>query len=93
VSPTEIEYCLEAHPQVIEAAVLAVDDAMTGDAVCAVVVVAPGAAPSTDDLGAWCRQSLAHYKVPTRWVVTHEALPRTPSGKIVKREVRERIGA
>jgi acyl-CoA synthetase (AMP-forming)/AMP-acid ligase II len=93
VSPTEVEYRLEAHPQVIEAAVLAVDDPLTGDAVCAVVVVAPGSAPSSEELDAWCRQSLAHYKVPTRWIVTNEALPRTPSGKVVKREVRERIGA
>ena len=55
VSPTEVEYCLEAHPEVTEAAVFAVDDELTGDAVCA-VVVADKSAVSAEDLAAWCRQ-------------------------------------
>ncbi|MEZ4333181.1 MAG: class I adenylate-forming enzyme family protein [Myxococcota bacterium] len=95
VSPTEIEHRLDAHPWVIEAAVLGVDDPLTGDAVCAVVVVDPGERPEPRELDAWCRQALAHYKVPTRWYLTDEALPRTPSGKIVKPAVRrwlERAG-
>jgi acyl-CoA synthetase (AMP-forming)/AMP-acid ligase II len=88
VSPTEVEYCLEAHDQVLEAAVFAVDDAVTGDAVCAVVVTEPGNSVTADDLRAWCRRSLAHYKVPTQWHVVHERLPRTASGKLVKHQIR-----
>jgi acyl-CoA synthetase (AMP-forming)/AMP-acid ligase II len=88
VAPTEVEYCLEAHPQVLEAAVFAVDDAVTGDAVCAVVVTEPESTLTPDDLSAWCRASLAHYKVPTRWHLVHERLPRTASGKLVKDQIR-----
>jgi acyl-CoA synthetase (AMP-forming)/AMP-acid ligase II len=88
VSPTEIEYRLEEHPAVIEAAVFAVDDATTGDAVCAVVVTDPAQLVETEELAAWCRSSLAHYKVPTRWHVVDEPLPRTASGKIIKADVR-----
>ncbi len=60
VSPTEIEHCLEAHPRVLEAAVVGVDDPVTGDAVCAVVVVDPANRPETSELDDWCRRSLAY---------------------------------
>ena len=93
VSPTEVEYCLEAHPRVREAAVVAVDDAVTGDAVAALVVVDPPVPVLEDELEAHCRAALAHYKVPTVWLVVADALPRTPSGKIIKSEVRARIEA
>ncbi len=88
VSPTEVEYRLEAHPHVTEAAVFAVDDPLTGDAVCA-VVVADASAVTAEDLTAWCRETLAHYKVPTQWHVVQEPLPRTASGKLVKRDIRK----
>ncbi|HEX4431940.1 MAG TPA: class I adenylate-forming enzyme family protein [Frankiaceae bacterium] len=87
VSPTEVEYRLEAHPDITEAAVFAVDDPLTGDAVCA-VVVADASAVTSEDLSTWCRDALAHYKVPTQWHVVQEPLPRTASGKLVKREIR-----
>ncbi len=93
VSPTEIEHCLEAHPCVLEAAVIGVDDPVTGDAVCAVVVVEPANRPEPSELDEWCRRSLAHYKVPTRWHLVDEPLPRTPSGKVIKPEVRARVEA
>ena len=93
VSPTEIEYCLEAHPRVLEAAAVGVDDPLTGDAVCAFVVVDPANRPETSELEDWCRRSLAHYKVPSVWLLTHDPLPRTPSGKVIKSEVRARIEA
>jgi acyl-CoA synthetase (AMP-forming)/AMP-acid ligase II len=89
VSPTEVEYVLEESPDVSEAAVFAVDDEVTGDAVCAVVVAVPGASPTEQHLAQWCRQRLAHYKVPTRWYFAPVALPRTASGKVIKRAVRE----
>jgi acyl-CoA synthetase (AMP-forming)/AMP-acid ligase II len=89
VSPTEVEHCLETHPDVLEAGVVAVDDAVTSDAVCAVVVMDPTSAVTTDELASWCRARLAHYKVPTRWHVAHEPLPRTASGKLVKHAIRD----
>ncbi len=103
VSPSEVEYVLEAHPAVMEAAVLAVDDEVTGDAVCAVVVLMPngadgagsadatgldGAGPGAGDLTDWCRASLAPYKVPTRWVFSEQPLPRTATGKLLKDALR-----
>jgi acyl-CoA synthetase (AMP-forming)/AMP-acid ligase II len=93
VSPTEVEYCLEAHPDVVEAAVFGVDDDVTGDAVCAVLTISPGAAITTEDLTTWCRNQLAHYKVPTRWFLLDEPLPRTASGKVVKHALRAGIAA
>jgi acyl-CoA synthetase (AMP-forming)/AMP-acid ligase II len=92
VSPTEVEYCLEAHDAVAEAAVFAVDDELTGDAVCAVVSVPGGVdAVATEELAAWCRASLAHYKVPTHWYVTGAPLPRTASGKLLKHQLRSAV--
>jgi long-chain acyl-CoA synthetase len=88
VSPTEVEYALESHPEVIEAAVLAVDDDVTGDAVCAVVVCSRGASLTPQALTEWCKQTLAHYKVPTHWHFVEAALPRTASGKLTKHAVR-----
>jgi acyl-CoA synthetase (AMP-forming)/AMP-acid ligase II len=88
VSPTEVEHCLEAHPEVVEAAVFAVDDPVTGDGVCAVAVIDPESGLTPQDLTEWCGRSLARYKVPTRWHLTHEPLPRTASGKLAKQEIR-----
>jgi acyl-CoA synthetase (AMP-forming)/AMP-acid ligase II len=93
VSPNEVEYCLEEHPDVIEAAVFAVDDDVTGDAVCAAVTVASGSATTPDDLTTWCRNQLARYKVPTRWHLLREPLPRTASGKLLKHVLRAQYGA
>jgi acyl-CoA synthetase (AMP-forming)/AMP-acid ligase II len=91
VAPTEVEHRLEEHSEVIEAAVFAVDDETTGDAVCAVVVTEPGATADDGVLDAWCRATLAHYKVPTRWYLTCEPLPRTASGKLRKHEIRAHL--
>jgi long-chain acyl-CoA synthetase len=91
VSPTEVENRLEEHPDVLEAAVFAVDDDITGDAVCAVVVTDPTRSATDDDLTSWCRAGLAPYKVPTRWHVVHEPLPRTASGKLVKHQIRQQV--
>ncbi len=88
VSPSEVEFRLEAHPTVLEAAVFAVDDPVTGDAVCAVVTTTPGDTTSPDDLDRWCRTDLAPYKVPTRWFVRDQPLPRTASGKLLKSSLR-----
>jgi long-chain acyl-CoA synthetase len=91
VSPTEVEYCLEEHPSVTEAAVFALDDSDTGDAVCAVVSLSNGATLRADELEAWSRDRLAHFKVPKHWYLLREALPRTATGKLLKSELRSRV--
>lgn len=91
VSPTEVEYRLEAHPGVLEAAVLAVDDAVTGDAVGAAVVTTSGGTVTSTELDEWCRETLASYKVPTRWAVLDLPLPRTASGKVLKDRLRDQM--
>ena len=82
--PTEVEYRLDAHPGVIESAVVPVDDRLTGQAVKAVVVVGDDERPSADGLVSWCRESLAPYKVPTHWDFRSDRLPRNPTGKVLK---------
>jgi o-succinylbenzoate---CoA ligase len=88
VSPAEVEAVLATHPQVLEAAVLGRPDREWGEAVTAIVVARPGAEPDEDELRAHCALALAPYKVPKRMVLTSEPLPRTPSGKLLRRELR-----
>jgi acyl-CoA synthetase (AMP-forming)/AMP-acid ligase II len=88
VAPAEVEAVLEAHPDVLEAAVLARADASWGEAVIAIVVPRPGHAPGVDALRGHCAQLLAPYKVPREVIVREEPLPRTPSGKLARRKLR-----
>ncbi len=89
VYPAEVENVLMAHPAVADAAVIGVPDERWGETVKAVIVRAAGEDGSADaDILAYCRSRLAGFKCPTSidWVA---ALPRNPSGKILKRELRE----
>ncbi len=90
VYPNEIEDIVAAHPGVREVAAIGVPDARSGEAV-RLIVVAAEPAPDAAALIAWCREHLTGYKVP-RSVVFAEALPKTPVGKILRRELRERYG-
>ncbi|WP_297695228.1 long-chain fatty acid--CoA ligase [Phenylobacterium sp.] len=88
VYPREVEEVLYQHPAVVEAAVIGAPDPKWGEKVVAVVCLRTEA--SADELIAFCRERIASYKKP-RHVVFIEALPRNASGKVLKRELRERI--
>ncbi len=87
--PAEVEQVLMTHPSIGEVAVVGVPDERLGEVGAAFVVARPGATVDKDELVAWARERLANFKVP-RHVVAVDALPRNPSGKVLKYELRER---
>jgi long-chain acyl-CoA synthetase len=89
VYPVEVEEALAQHPDVADVAVIGVPDARWGESVKALVVVRRGTPPAPEALIAFARERLAGYKLP-RSVDFVDDLPRTPSGKVLKRELRER---
>jgi long-chain acyl-CoA synthetase len=89
VYPVEVEEALSQHPDVAEVAVIGVAHEHWGETVKALVVARAGSAPTADELIAFARERLAGYKLPHS-VNFVEALPRTPSGKVLKRELRNR---
>jgi fatty-acyl-CoA synthase/long-chain acyl-CoA synthetase len=87
IYPAEIEAALEQHPDIFDVAVVGVPSEEWGESVHAIVVLSPDAALSDDDVIGFAKQHLASYKVP-RSVSYLDELPRTGSGKILKRELR-----
>src|SRR4051794_24883767 len=92
VYPIEVEEALAQHPAVDQVAVIGVPHERWGETVKALVVARDGAAVGADELVAFARDRLAGYKLP-RSIEFVAELPRTPSGKVLKRELRERFGA
>jgi len=90
IASSEVERVLYEHDAVVEAAVVAQSDERWGEVPIAFVVMDPHATVTPEDLIAHCRARLAKYKVPTA-VVAIDALPRNPSGKVLKRELRDRV--
>jgi fatty-acyl-CoA synthase len=89
ISSVEVENTLFAHPAVFEVAVVAVPDEQWGEVPKALVVLKPGAAATEQELIQFCRDRLAHFKVP-KSVEFFEALPKGGTGKILKGELREK---
>ena len=87
VYPREVEEVLYAHEAVAEAAVVGVPHESHGEEVKAVVALKPGYSVTAEELIAWCRERLAAYKYP-RAIEFRDALPKGPTGKILKRELR-----
>jgi long-chain acyl-CoA synthetase len=87
----EVEAVIYEHPAVREAAVFGIPDPQWGELVAAVVVLKPGHPLTAEDVIAHCRRSLANYKVPRRIVFSDAELPKSGSGKILKRVLRERF--
>jgi long-chain acyl-CoA synthetase len=88
VYPIEVENVLMTHPTVEDVAIIGVPDERWGEAVKAIVVPAAGTSPTEAELIAYARERLAGFKLP-KSVDFAEVLPRNPSGKLLKRKLRE----
>jgi long-chain acyl-CoA synthetase len=87
INCSEVESALTAHPDVVEAAALGVPHPKLGEELVAVVRVRSGSKLTADELRSFVADRLAAFKVPVRIAVSDTAIPRTPSGKIVKRDI------
>ncbi len=91
VFPAEVEELLAAHEKISEAAAVGVEDEKFGQRLRAFVALCGGSELNEDDIKRYVKENLANYKVP-REVVFVDALPRNPTGKVLKRELLERDG-
>ena len=92
VAPLEVEAILATHDAVKQAYVVGVPDRTRGELVVAAVELREGAAATPEALAAFCRERLATYKVPSRFVFRNaEDFPRTPTGKVQKPQLREQL--
>jgi fatty-acyl-CoA synthase len=87
IYPAEVEQHLHTHPDIVECAVVGVPDDEWGESLKAFVVARAGAELTADDVRAFCDRALANYKRP-RHVQFLDELPRNPTGKVLKRELR-----
>ncbi|WP_406452369.1 long-chain fatty acid--CoA ligase [Streptomyces sp. NBC_01622] len=88
IATPEVERVLYEHPAVLEAAVVGIDHPRWGEVPRAFVVFRPGEGAGSEELREFCRARLAKFKVPARFDIVDE-LPRTPSGKVLKRTLRD----
>ena len=89
VYPFEIEERLEAHPAILEAAVIGVDHEELGEEVKATIVFEEGQELSNEELQRWVADALAYYKVPSIWETRKSPLPRNATGKVLKNALRD----
>ncbi|MBO2449134.1 AMP-binding protein [Actinomadura barringtoniae] len=92
IYPAEVEAVLAAHPSVRDVAVIGRPDATWGEAVHAVIIPAEADEADAAEITSWCRERLAGFKIPKSFEFV-EALPRTTTGKVLKRELRARARA
>jgi acyl-CoA synthetase (AMP-forming)/AMP-acid ligase II len=88
ISSVEVESTLYKHPKIMEVAVIGIPDPTFGEGVCAIVVPRKGETLSEQEVIGYCKEHLASFKKP-RKVIFVDALPRNPSGKVLKRELRK----
>jgi long-chain acyl-CoA synthetase len=89
VYPAEVENAVHGHPHVAEVAVIGVPDETWGESVKAIVVPKSGITPDANDIIAFARSRIAHFKAPRSVDFLDTPLPRNPSGKILRRQLRE----
>jgi acyl-CoA synthetase (AMP-forming)/AMP-acid ligase II len=90
VYPAEIEDSLLRHPKVADVGVIGYPHQKWGEAVKAITVVVEGEGLTEEELIEWCRGKIGRFKIPKKVVFT-DSIPRTPTGKILKRVLRERF--
>jgi len=91
ISSIEVERAIFAHPAVLECAVVAAPDPQWGEVPAAIVVVKPGQTLGEAEMCAFLQGRLAKFKMPRRFEFSHVPLPKTGTGKIIKRELRETL--
>jgi fatty-acyl-CoA synthase len=91
ISSIEVERAVSLHPDVMECAVVGAPDDKWGEIPVAFVLLKPGAAVSEEDMAEFLSTRVAKFKCPRRYEFVAEALPKTGSGKIMKRQLRERF--
>ncbi|MCY4310661.1 MAG: acyl-CoA synthetase [Rhodospirillaceae bacterium] len=91
ISTIEVEGVIFGHPKVLEAAVVARPDEKWGETPCAFVTLKPGESATADEIIQYCRDNLAHFKIPRTVVFTD--LPKTSTGKIQKFKLRDQAAA
>lgn len=89
ISSIEVERAIASHPAVLETAVVSIPDSVWGEAPGAYIVLRPGANLTAEEISSYLRDRLAKFKIPQRFEIRAEALPKTGTGKILKRELRE----
>jgi 2-aminobenzoate-CoA ligase len=89
IGPEEIEVELATHPAILDVGVIGVPDEIRGQIAKAFVVLKPGSSATPEELIEFCRGKIATYKLPREIVVVNE-LPRTPTGKLLRRVLRQR---
>lgn len=88
IYPAEVENAIFGHPDVADVAVIGIPDEKWGESVKAIIVAKDGTSPSPEDIIAWTKERIAGYKCP-KSVDTIEVMPRNPSGKILRKDLRE----
>ncbi len=91
VYPIELENVILRHPKIIDCAVIGVPSDYQGESVKAVCVLKPGEDLTEEEVQAYCREHMAAFKVP-KYVVFRESLPKNPTGKVLKRVIRDQEG-
>jgi long-chain acyl-CoA synthetase len=87
----EVEAAIYEHPSVHEAAVFGVPHERLGEEVAAAVVPRPGAVVDPDEMRRFLAERMAAFKVPSRWLVLDDPLPRNAAGKFLKQDLRAQV--
>ena len=90
IYPAEVEDCLLGHPSIADVGVIGTPNEKWGEAVKAIVVLKKGESLTSEALIEWCGGKLARFKMPREVIFTDE-IPRTPTGKVLKRLLREKF--